>query len=216
MPEHLIYKNEMAASASHKRYRCRPINHTWCLFWTIIFLRSAQQEDPPDCMFLAVGQAVLACLKCGWDPKRGTNILQPAVCNDQNQGEVRGTLGLVFWRQKRHNRGRYDSRDLLSIFLVRSSRWFVLPLPVPFWCGAVRCGAAWNAFIFFVHSARPCVFYFYVLDFLKTATASIVPCTHPPPFAVPAATVGVAAALARSSFFLHDRGEYNVTRLSGA
>lgn len=41
-------------------------------------------------MSLAVGQAILACLKCGWDPVEGTNILRPSLCNDQDQGSVSG------------------------------------------------------------------------------------------------------------------------------
>ena len=39
-------------------------------------------------MCLAVGQAILACLKCGWDSVKGTNILEPALCNDQAEGDV--------------------------------------------------------------------------------------------------------------------------------
>lgn len=46
------------------------------------------QGAPPDHMCLAVGQAILACLKCGWDPLRGTNLLRPALCNNQDEGEV--------------------------------------------------------------------------------------------------------------------------------
>lgn len=46
------------------------------------------QGNPPDHMCLAVAQAILACLKCGWDAKRGTSLLRPALCNDQQEGDV--------------------------------------------------------------------------------------------------------------------------------
>ncbi|CAM9746741.1 unnamed protein product, partial [Scytosiphon promiscuus] len=45
--------------------------------------------DPPDHMCLAVAQAILACLKCGWDSERGTNLLRPSLCNDQSEGDER-------------------------------------------------------------------------------------------------------------------------------
>ncbi|CBJ29217.1 expressed unknown protein [Ectocarpus siliculosus] len=45
--------------------------------------------NPPDHMCLAVAQAILACLKCGWDPARGTNLFRPALCNEQREGDAR-------------------------------------------------------------------------------------------------------------------------------
>lgn len=39
-------------------------------------------------MCLAVAQAILACLKCGWDSEKGTNLLRPSLCNDQQEGDV--------------------------------------------------------------------------------------------------------------------------------
>lgn len=39
-------------------------------------------------MCLAVAQAILACLKCGWDPKKGTNVLRPELCNNEQEGDV--------------------------------------------------------------------------------------------------------------------------------
>ncbi|CAM9665392.1 unnamed protein product, partial [Laminaria digitata] len=53
--------------------------------------------NPPDYMCLAVGQAILACLKCGWHPEKGTNILEPALCNDQAEGDERVRSYATAW-----------------------------------------------------------------------------------------------------------------------
>ncbi|CAM9798039.1 unnamed protein product [Discosporangium mesarthrocarpum] len=74
--------------------------------------------DPPNPLALAIAQAVLACLKCGWTKGGGTNTLDADVCFKSTEGDERMSSYSKSWGL---------NKDQLNSMLV--STWSLIDDP---------------------------------------------------------------------------------------